>query len=57
MELTEQKRAKRIDIRHWKENTKPTKEGVNLPFDQCKALCNLTGVLDDVLIQALSNEF
>ena len=57
VELTEWKGAKRIDIRHWIENTKPTKEGVSLPLDQWKALCNLTGVLDDVLIQAVCNEF
>jgi hypothetical protein len=41
---------KRVDIRFWKDDTVPTKEGVSLHLDQWKALCNMSDVIDDLPI-------
>jgi hypothetical protein len=37
LELTEWNGSKRVDIRFWKDDTVPTKEGVSLHLDQWKA--------------------
>jgi hypothetical protein len=50
LELTEWNESKRVDLRFWKDATVPTKEGVSLHLDQWKALCNMSDVIDDLLI-------
>jgi hypothetical protein len=46
LELTEWNGSKRVDLRFWKDDTVPTKEGVSLHLDQWKTLCNMSDVTD-----------
>jgi hypothetical protein len=49
LEFTEWNGSKRVYLRFWKDCTVPTKEGLSLYFDQWKALCNMSDVIDDLL--------
>jgi hypothetical protein len=48
--------SKRVYLRFWKDGTVPTKEGVSLHLDQWKALCNMSDVIDDLLIRVIEKE-
>ena len=56
LELTEWNGSKRVDLRFWKDGTVPSKEGVSLHLDQWKALCNMSGVIDDLLTRVIEKE-
>ena len=56
LELTEWNGSKRVEIRFWKDDTVPTKEGVSLHLDQLKALCNMSDVIDDLLTRVIEKE-
>ena len=56
LELTEWNGSKRVDLRFWKYDTVPTKEGVSLQLDQWKALCNMSDVRDDLLTRVIEKE-
>jgi hypothetical protein len=49
LEFKEWNGRKRVELRFWKDDTVPTKEGVSLHLDQWKALCNMSDVIDDLL--------
>ena len=53
LEFTEWNGSKRVDLRFWKDDTVPTKEGVSLHLDQWKALCNMSDVIDDLLTRVI----
>ena len=56
LEIKELNGSKRVDIRFWKDDTVPTKEGVSLQLDQWKALCNISDVIDDFLTKIIEKE-
>jgi hypothetical protein len=56
LELKEWNGSKRVDLRFWKDDIVPTKEGVSLHLDQWKALCNMSDVIDDLLTRIIEKE-
>lgn len=56
VELTEWNGSKRVDIRIWKDDTIPTKEGVSLNVMQWKALTDMAEVIDDLLTRIVHQE-
>jgi hypothetical protein len=56
LELTEWNGSKRVDLRFWKDDTVPTKEGVSLHLDQWKTLCNMSDVTDDLRTRVIEKE-
>ena len=56
LELAEWNGYKRVDLRFWKDDTVPSKEGVSLHLDQWKALCNMSDVIDDLLTRVIEKE-
>ena len=56
LELAEWNESKRVDLRFWKDDTVPTKEGASLHLDQWKALCNMLDVIDDLLTRVIEKE-
>ena len=56
LELKEWNGSKRVDLRFWKDDIVPTKEGVSLHLDQWKALCNMSDVIDDLLTSVIEKE-
>jgi hypothetical protein len=56
LEIKELNGSKRVDIRFWKDDTVPSKEGVSLHLDQWKALCNISDVIDDFLTKVIEKE-
>ena len=56
IKLTEWNGFKRVDIRFWRDDTIPTKEGVSLQLTQWKDLCDMTGVIDDLMTRVIDQE-
>jgi hypothetical protein len=56
LELTEWNGSKRVDLRFWKDDTVPTKEGVSLHLDQWKVLCSMSDVRDDLFTRVTEKE-
>ena len=56
LEIKEWNGSKRVDLRFWKYRIFHTKEGVSLHFDQSKALCNMSEVIDDLLTRVIEKE-
>ena len=56
LELTEWNGSKRGDLRFWKDDTVPTKEGVSLHLDHLIALCNMSDVIDNLLTRVIEKE-